>query len=146
MRDRTRAVSVTVNYVLAVAIATVLLTSLLVAAGDAVSGRQEAIARGEAATVTERVVTGLQAADRLATAGGDTVDLELALPDRIAGESYTIAVTSDASGTTVVVRALDGAVSQRTPVVTTTAVSETTLAGGEVRIRLVGGSFEVERA
>ena len=101
-----RAVSVTVGYVLTLAISTLLLSGLFVAGGSFVETQRERAAQGELTVVGERIAADLGTVDRLAAdtaSGGDlTVDRPLTLPDRVSGTGYRIRIAaSDTRGTIV---------------------------------------------
>ena len=101
-----RAVSVTVGYVLTLAISTLLLSGLFVAGGSFVESERERAANGELTVVGERIAADLGTVDRLAAdtaSGGDlTVDRPLTLPDRVSGTGYRIRIAaSDTRGTIV---------------------------------------------
>lgn len=95
-----RAVSVTVNYTLNLAIATILISGLLFAVGNTVEDRREEAIRSELEVVGQRLAANLQSADRLARAGGadSRVRIETPLPDTVATIRYSVAAGSDASG------------------------------------------------
>lgn len=136
-----RAVSVTLNYVLGLAIATLLIGGLLIATGDVVGDRRESAIRGELEVVGQRVSSGLETADRLNRSGGGTVELRVSAPERVAGESYTIEV--DASRRVVVLETEDPAVSVEVPFRNETAVAGSTVDGGTVEVVRDGGELEV---
>ena len=101
-----RAVSVTVGYVMTLAISTLLLSGLFVAGGSFVETQRERAAQGELTVVGERIAADLGTVDRLAAdtaSGGDlTVDRPLTLPDRVSGTGYRIRIAaSDTRGTIV---------------------------------------------
>ncbi|SDF32619.1 hypothetical protein SAMN04488067_103210 [Halorubrum xinjiangense] len=108
MRDRSggsdRAVSVTVGYVMTLAVSTLLLSGLFVAGGSFVESERERAAQGELTVVGERIAADLGTVDRLAanTASREdlTVERSLTLPDRVSGTGYRIRVRAgDATGT-----------------------------------------------
>lgn len=139
-----RGVSVMVGYVLGLVIATLLISGLLIATGDVIGDRREAIVRGELEVVGQRISAGLATADRLAQTGGDRVSLEVAVPRRVAGASYTVEV--DAARQVVVLETTDPAVTVSVPFRNRTAVATTTATGGDVEIVLDGGRLEVRSA
>lgn len=139
-----RAVSVTVNYVLGLAIATLLIGGLLIATGDVVGDRRESAIRGELEVVGQRVSSGLETADRLNRAGGETVELRVSAPRRVAGEGYTIEV--DPSRRLVVLETDDPAVSVEVPFRNETDVAGSTVEGGPVVVVGAGGELEVRTA
>ena len=137
-----RGVSVSVNYVLTLGIATLLMTTLLFATGNIVDDRLESSTRSELEVVGERVASSLMAADRLAQTGSSVVEVETRAPDRVAGLQYT--VTLNATSQQVVLETADPEVVVRVPFDNTTAVAESSASGGRVRIVLAdpGGSDE----
>lgn len=139
-----RAVSVMVGYVLGLVIATLLISGLLIATGDVIGDRREAIVRGELEVVGQRVSAGLATADRLAQTGGEQVTLEVAAPRRVAGAGYSVEV--DAARQVVVLETTDPAVTVTVPFRNRTMVASTTATGGDVEIVLDGGRLEVHAA
>lgn len=136
-----RAVSVTVNYVLSLAITTLLISGLLMATGDIVGDRRESVVRGELEVVGERVSAGIESADRLARTGATEVILEVSAPRRVGGESYSISV--DGSSQVVTLETEDPAVAVTIPFRNRTDVETVTVNGGNVEVVLTGGDLEV---
>ncbi|WP_256403328.1 DUF7266 family protein [Halorubrum salinum] len=135
-----RAVSVTVGYVLTLAIGALLLSGVVVAVGGVIDGQTQRTVESELAVAGQTAVANLEAADRLARAaeadrpgseGDVTVAVEADLPSRIAGRPYRIAVDSDA----VAVRTDSPDVRIEIPHAATRDVSPTTVRGGAIRIR-----------
>jgi PKD repeat protein len=89
-----RGVATTVNYVLAIAITTVLISSLLVAAAGYVDDRRERAARAELETVGSSLAADIAEADRLSRQGMD-VTLRARQPELSAADSYTATLTTD---------------------------------------------------
>jgi hypothetical protein len=87
-----RAVSSTLNYVLSLAIASLLVTGLLIAGGTFVEDRQREVIRSELSVIGQQVASDINRADRLLTAGsGPTkVAINQSFPRRIAGAGYDI--------------------------------------------------------
>jgi|APHM01.1.fsa_nt_gi hypothetical protein len=122
MTDDERAVSITLNYVLAIAISAVLVTGLLIAGGNFVGGQQESVVRNELSVVGQRLAADLERVDRM-VAAGDDVDaarINRSLPTAAVGERYDIEL--DASAEPELVLTADGAdvsvsvtISNRTP-------------------------------
>ena len=137
-----RGVSVALNYVLSLAITTLLISGLLFATGDVVGDRRESIVRGEMQVVGERISAGLAMADRLARTGATEVSVEVAAPRRIGGEPYSIAL--DAADRAVVLETTDESTSVRVPVRNGTALASSTANGGPIEVVLdAGGELEV---
>lgn len=129
-----RAVSVTLSYVLTLAITTILVTGLLLSTGSLVEDQRESAARSELRVVGERIAASLMSADRLAQSGATTVVSEATAPDRVAGFRYTVSL----NGTTqeVVLETAASDIVVRVPFNNRTAVSESTATGGAIRIAL----------
>lgn len=137
-----RGLSVAVNYVLSLAIATMLLSGLLFTVGDVVGDRRDAAIRGELEVVGERVAAGLYTADRLTQSGATTVVVGVELPPRVAGTDYRVRL--NASGERLELEAVDGSVTVTTPLRNGTALRESTAGGGDLVVGLTpGGNLEV---
>jgi hypothetical protein len=125
-----------------IAVATLLISVLILAAGGLVEDQRERVADAELSVVGERLASDLQSADRLASSpDATTVVVRSQLPARVAGESYEIHVesngdlqlTTDGPGEPV-----------RVPVPLSRSVSDTTVSGGDVVIEFDGsGNLEV---
>ena len=135
-----RAVSVTVNYALNLVVATVLIAGLLTATSGMVEDHRREAARSELRVVGQRFVSDIQTADRLSQTGGDTVIVGSPLPERVAGVSYTIRVTSNE----LVLNTTNPAVTVRVSFATARKVKPGTVSGGSVSIHLADdGRLEV---
>lgn len=141
-----RGVSVTVNYVLGLGVATLLISGLLMATGGILEDRQESTVRSELEVVGEQVVTSLSAADRLAQLqGADSVVVTATAPQRVAGKAYTITVNGTSQE--VVLENHDGSVSVEVPFHNTTDVSTSRAGGGDIEVVLTdAGELEVRSA
>ena len=136
-----RAVSVTVNYVMSLAITTLLISGLLMATGDVMGDRRESVVRGELEVVGERISAGIETADRLVQTGATEVTLEVSAPRRVGGKSYTISV--DGASRVVTLETRDPDVIVAVPFRNRTNVATTTTNGGTVEVVLTGGDLEV---
>lgn len=87
-----RGQAVTLNYTIGIAIATVLVTGLLIAGGGFVSNQQEQATRSELRVIGQQMAASLESTDRLAntTEPGDTVNFSRDLPPNVAGSTYDI--------------------------------------------------------
>jgi len=100
-----RAVSVTVGYVMTLAVSTLLLSGLFVAGGSFVETERERAAQGELTVVGERIAADLRTVDRVASSASPprenlTVDRPLTLPDRVSGTGYRVRIeATDSAGT-----------------------------------------------
>ncbi|RLM59780.1 hypothetical protein DVK02_03355 [Halobellus sp. Atlit-31R] len=92
---RDRAVSITVNYVIALGITAVLISGLLIGAGSYVENQREQVVREELGVLAGQLAAGIEDADRLADARARSrsVRVGVSLPDRVASESYRIEIT-----------------------------------------------------
>lgn len=132
-----RGLSVVVNYVLGLAVTTLLMTGLLYAAGDVVDNRGQATTLAELRVVGEQVAADLMAADRLAQSGAQTVAVGGNGPDSVAGRPYTVALNATTQEV-VVETSLDPTVTARIPFRNRTPVRSSTAQGGHVEIVLTG--------
>ncbi|WP_418282987.1 DUF7266 family protein [Halorubrum sp. DTA98] len=142
LRRDERAVSVTVGYVLNLAVASLLLTGLFVAGGSFVQSEREAAVEGELTVVGERFVADLMTVDRLANASDHpsdpTVERRVELPSRVSGLAYRLTIETGEAGTDVDVLRLESEgvdVVVELPFRTSEAVAATTVDGGDVTIR-----------
>lgn len=133
--DSDRGVSTILGYTLNLAVATILVTGLLVAAGGYVEGQQERAIRTELDVIGSRVAGDIGAADRLVRTGGDTtVELEVSTPTRTTGVTYTIDVNTTGSNT-ITLSTTDPAVSVTVPFRTNTPVESDSVSGGTFTLR-----------
>lgn len=143
-----RAVSVTVNYVMAITIATLLLSGLAVSAGGLIESQSERAIESELEVLGQQLAADVESADRLATVAGGAnaeVRIETRLPTRVAGTGYDITVTESE----LVLRSTDPAISVTVPVTVTNELAEgRTVRGGDVVIEWSTGTdrLEVESA
>lgn len=153
-RSDERAVSITVGYALNLVVAAVLVAGVLTATGGMVEDRRESAVRTELSVLGQRVAADLSSADRLAQVATDdpganpSVSVETTLPRRVAGTHYEVVVgTSPAE---LVLRSDSPEVTVTVAYHSATAVRETTVRGGDLRIVLNAepnpNRLEVERA
>lgn len=136
-----RAVSVTVGYVMTLAVSTLLLSGLFVAGGSFVDTQRERAAQGEFTVVGERIAADLGTVDRLAASAASPDDLRVArsltLPDRVTGTGYRIRVNASDTRGTVTLESDRTDATVEVPFRTTegVAVRNVTVDGGDLRIR-----------
>ena len=130
MRDR--GVSITVNFVLTLAITTALISGIILAAGSLVDGTQKQTTRDGYTVAGNRVIAGLQSADRLAASGADTVSLTVDLQEEVAGTQYTITINNSSTPATVTVSGVSNDQAVTLPLHTRTPVHAGTVKGGDV--------------
>lgn len=87
-----RAVSTTLNYVLALAVVTVLISGLFIAANDVVESQRERSINSELTVLGNQLASDLSALDRLVIASDakGTARISSTLPDTVAGKTYSI--------------------------------------------------------
>lgn len=96
--DADRAVSTAIGYVLTLTISAMLVSGLLFAGGQYVEDEREQVTRGELATLAEQLAASLADADRMAASGdADAIRVAAELPTRVAGNSYLVAVSNEAT-------------------------------------------------
>jgi len=134
-----RAVSSTVTYALTVAVTTVLVSGLVIAAGGVVSDQRERAVRDELGVVGERLAAELEAADELVADEDAELGLRTTHPDRLAGTDYSVALVASAPGPCdrfpcLALTTSDPDASVTVPLVTETAVRSTRVPGGDVAV------------
>lgn len=135
-----RGVSTILGYTLNLAVATILVTGLLVGAGSYVEGQQERAIRSELDVIGSRVAGDIAAADRLVRTGSDTsVTIEVETPTRSTGVPYLLDVNAS-GGDTIRLSTDDPNVTVTVPYRSETPVSSTTVSGGTFVIRYDPGS------
>ena len=149
LRRDDRAVSVTVGYVLTLAIGAVLLSGIVIGIGGVVDSQTERVVRGDLAVVGQTTVANLESADRLANASevdrpdgaaAPNVSIDVDLPTRLAGRPYRIAVDGDA----VTLRTDDPEAVTEIPHIASLPVAESSVRGGPIRISYDGDAGRLE--
>ncbi|WP_144902322.1 DUF7266 family protein [Halobellus captivus] len=141
---RDRAVSVTVNYVIALSITAVLVSGLLIAGSGYVENERDRVVREELDVLAEQLAAGIDDADRISrsTASPPTLRIGVDLPDRVAGESYRIEISEQSPPGAqpgqydLTLRSVRSDVSVTLTVSTIVDVDETSANGGRVVIEL----------
>lgn len=144
-----RAVSTSLDYTMTLAIATILITGLLVASVGFVDDRREEVVRDELSVIGQQVVSDLNRADRLVTAAdssgsGLDVSTNQTFPDRVAGTTYFLRLDPGADRLVLESPQLDVRVSVGVDV--RTSMGESTADGGVVRVAYVktDGDYRLE--
>ncbi|MFB6135603.1 MAG: hypothetical protein ABEJ04_02490 [Halobacteriaceae archaeon] len=147
-----RAASVTVGYVVSLAVVALVVSALLVATGTFVQGKREQVVRTELRVVGEQVASDLAAADRLAETGA-TADARVrsTLPESVAGLTYRVRVVDRPDGGpgpgnryALVLRTDSPAVTVNVTFVTDATVQTgTTVTGGPLVVVYDGTDLEV---
>lgn len=152
LRSDERASSTALGYVLTLGISAVLITGLLVGGGSYLEGERTAATTEGLRVHAERLAGAVGDADRLAAASsGGEVEVEIRLPNRVAGSTYAVSVvdepdTGGRNRTALVFRAEAVEVSVRVPLATRVGVAPAEgVPGGTVYVRYDGaGPLRVE--
>lgn len=133
-----RGVSTTVGYVLSLGVATLLLTGLLLAAGNFMADQREGASRTELRVVGQQLASDLAGADRLAQAADDgSVTVRRSLPPRVVGSAYTIRIDQGGAvtdGYVITLEAENGVTATARFTAETDVATPTSLTGGDVVI------------
>ena len=136
-----RAVTSAVEFVLTLAIATALMSGLIVAASDTVERQKTATAQSQMESVGHQVAGTIESADRLhrTAATTTTLRLERDLPPALVQRGYAIEVTASEVVVTspLVERPVSVALDSDTP------IAQTTIKGGDIAVRYTGTRLEV---
>lgn len=141
----TRAVSTTLAYVLSLAIATLLITGLIIAGGSYVDTQREQVIRDELTVVGQQLAADIERADRLVragTAGSTTVRTNRTFSNRVTGESYRLTLVP--SEQTLVLNTTTPDVTVRVGIANETALGASAARGGTVQIRYDQGDDHLE--
>ncbi|WP_123623453.1 hypothetical protein [Halorubrum sp. CSM-61] len=134
-----RGVSVTVGYVLTLAIGAVLLSGVAIGVGGVVDSQTDRAVRGDLSVFGQTAAANVESADRLARAaeadrsnatGAANVSVAVDLPTRAAGIPYRITVDNDA----VTLRTTDPEATLKIPHAARLNVTESSVRGGPIRI------------
>jgi hypothetical protein len=132
-----RGVSTTLNYVLGLGIALILITGLLLAGGTFVENQRDRSIRTELQVLGEQVSADVTMADRLVETTGDNESVQVgrSLPPRVAGSTYEVSIEGG-SDPQVVVRTTDPEITVTVPVKTSTSIEPSSVSGGTVAVNL----------
>lgn len=134
MIDDERAASITLNYVLAIAISAVLVTGLLIAGGNFVQGQQTSVVRNELSVVGQRLAADVERVDRLVAAGDgvSAARINRTLPTAAVGERYDVELDASAEELTLTADGADVSVS--VPISNRTALADSSVGSGSVAV------------
>ena len=142
-----RGVSVTVSYILTLSITVVLISGLIIGAGSVVDGTKKQATHDGYTISANRMVGGIQAADRLVASGATTANVTVHLPERVAGTQYTVTVNTSSSPPVVEIQGVDADVVVTHPISNRTDIVESEVDGGDVVVvRRSDGKLEVQSA
>lgn len=145
--DLDRGVSTTLGYVLALAIAALLITGLLVAGGDFVEENRRLVINQELRVVGQQLGASVEMADRLVQAGGTgtTVRINKSVPAQVTGSEYRIEIVEE-SDPYLRLNSTDPAVSVDIEIENATALGASSANGGTVTITRDGGKLVIRNA
>jgi hypothetical protein len=90
-RSDTRAASIALNHALTLGITAILISGLIIGAGQLVTQQEERVSERGLADVNEVVVSEIQQVDRLAATGSpSTIRSSVSFPSRIGGGGYNV--------------------------------------------------------
>ncbi|MDS0282984.1 DUF7266 family protein [Haloarcula onubensis] len=141
-----RAVSTTLGYVLALAIATLLITGLIIAGGSYVDTQREQVIRDELTVVGQQLAADVERADRLVRAADTdsavTVRVNRTFSNTVTGAHYRLTLVPGDG--TLVLNTTSPDVTVRVPITNETALGASSARGGPVQIRYDGTDDHLE--
>lgn len=149
LRRDERGVSVTVGYVLTLAIGAVLLSGVVIGVGGVVDAQTDRTVQSDLSVLGQTAAANVESADRLAHAAeadrpaavgarNATVSVSVDLPTRVAGAPYGITVDDDA----VTLRTERPEAALEVPHTARLNVTPTTVRGGPIRIEYDHGGAD----
>jgi FlaG/FlaF family flagellin (archaellin) len=142
-----RAVSAVLGYILTLAVMTLLVSGLFLAAGNFVENQHERAIRAELEVVGNRLAADIAAVDRMALASGAVGEAELQsdMPELTAGQSYLIEISESGTAGVYFLNAStdDPDVEVSVRVRAETDLVEGTVNGGDVTVVFNGTAMEV---
>lgn len=129
---RDRSISIVLNYVLVLAISSLLVTGLLVAGGSFVENNRERVIDSELTVIGNHIAGNIEQVDRLVTASQDNLGasgdepeayINQTFQDEVTGSSYAVTLV-DGNPPQVVLRSFEPEVSVRVNVTVQTAVHD----------------------
>lgn len=97
--DDTRAASIAVTHVLAIGITTILLTGLLISAGQVLDNQQDRAAERELETIGNRISAEIASVDRVATPSAEErITMSTKHPSRVSGATYSVRLVDGGTG------------------------------------------------
>ena len=138
-----RAVSTTLSYVLSLAIATLLITGLIIAGGTYVDSQREQVIRDELTVTGQQIASDIERADRLVRAGdsGVTVRTNQSFSNTVTGAPYRVTLNDTAD--TVVLNTTSPDVTVRVGLAVETDLADSSVLGGDLQVRYTGSGLEV---
>jgi len=131
-----RGVSVTLNYVLALGISSILVTGLLIAGGGFVEDTRQRVVHSEMTVIGNHIAANLEQADRFvqASSGDTTVQINETFQQQVTGSPYFVRLDDESQQ--VVVNATELDVSVRVNTTVQTGFDDAAFAdGGTISVR-----------
>ena len=140
-----RGQSTALEYTLALALASLVITGLFLAAGDFVTNQREDVVRTELGVVGEQLADELVAADRLVQAGNttNTLSVDVSMPATVAGADYVVEIGDTGSSQWLNLTSSDPEVAVTVRLETETDVETGRVQGGRVSIVYESGKLAV---
>jgi hypothetical protein len=139
-----RGVASSLNYILGLGIATVLVVGLLIAGGNLIADQREQVVRNELSVLGQQTVNDISTADRFVSESGN-VTISRDLPKTVAGEHYRITIVQDAVVTNKYTLYLNSSrtdVSVTVDFISETPVTEASVDGGTILVKGVGKNVD----
>jgi len=141
---RNRAVSTTLSYTLSLAIASILVSGLLIAGGNFVESRQEQVIRDELEVIGQQVAADIARIDRLVVAADNdpTARLNHTFPTRVSGSTYRVSI--DPPADELVLESTSPDVSVTVTLKSRTDLGDSTAGGGVITVFYDESSGQLE--
>ena len=140
-----RGVSTTLNYVLTLSIAALLVGGLLIAGGGFVTTQRDVVIQEEMRVVGHQVASNVEQADRLVDAsdGSTTVLVNQTFPDSVARSQYDVRLDADANQ--LILTSTSPEESVRVNVTTNTELVDSSADGGEISVEYVDADGDTDK-
>ncbi|KOX91987.1 DUF7266 family protein [Haloarcula rubripromontorii] len=141
---RNRAVSTTLSYTLSLAIASILVSGLLIAGGNFVEDRQEQVIRDELEVIGQQVAADIGRIDRLVVAADNdpTARLNHTFPARVSGSGYRVSI--DPAADELTLESTSPEVSVTVSLTTRTDLGDSSADGGVITVFYDESSRQLE--
>jgi hypothetical protein len=143
-----RGVSSTLSYVLALAIAALLITGLIIAGSSFVTTQRDAVIREELEVIGQHIASNVEQADRMVEASENgtnaTVQVNQTLPSTVARSQYDVRL--DASESQLVLTSTSPEETVRVNVTTNTTLEDSSAGGGTISVRNDDGTLVIDNA
>jgi hypothetical protein len=140
-----RGVSTTLNYVLTLSIAALLVGGLLIAGSGFVTTQRDVVIQEEMRVVGHQVASNVEQADRLVDAsdGSTTVLVNQTFPDSVARSQYDVRLDADANQ--LILTSTSPEESVRVNVTTNTELVDSSADGGEISVEYVDADGDTDK-